>query len=127
MLNSVLQQWHHRLHHWSTMFAGTSYYHQPQKLGQAFVPGELKGYFNDLTGKTNWKGKCDKNGFPFNTLTNGVAVYFPVVLCQKALGHWDLWLMRADERDRQHFLNIVEWLVTKQDTMGGWDTWSPLG
>lgn len=109
------------------MFAGTSYYHQPQEIGRVFVPGELKGYFNDLTGKTKWKGKIDQNGYPFNTLTNGEAVHLPVVLCQKALGHWDLWLLRAGQEERQEFVKIAEWLAARQDAMGGWDTWGPLG
>jgi heparosan-N-sulfate-glucuronate 5-epimerase len=127
MQSSFLRQWTHRLHHWYTMFAGTSYYHQPQGLGRVFVPCELKGYFNDLTGKTEWRGKSDSEGLPFNTLTTGAIVYFPVVLCQKALGHWDTWLMRAGEDDRRQFLKIAEWLVAKQEESGGWDTWSPLG
>lgn len=127
MRASYLQHWNHQLRHWCSMFAGTSYYHQPQGMGRAFVADDLKGYFNDLTGKANWRGKLDKNGLPFNTLTNGKPVYFPVVLCQKALGHWDLWLLNQREEDRQQFLKIATWLQQTQDTMGGWDTWGPLG
>ena len=113
MANRFLQEWTRRIRHWSSMFAGTSYYHLPQKLGRAFVPGELKGYFNDLTGKTDWKGKIDQNGFPFNTLTNGDPVYFPILLCQKALGHWDRWLLQSDKDHRKQFLKIAEWLTAR--------------
>jgi heparosan-N-sulfate-glucuronate 5-epimerase len=127
MLGSFWKQWRHRLGHWYGMFAGTSYYHLPQGLGRAFVPNELKGYFNDLTGKTNWMGKLDEHGLPYNTLSTGAVVYFPTVLCQKALGHWDLWQMHAAQEDRKGFLNVAEWLAAKQDSNGGWDTWGLLG
>jgi heparosan-N-sulfate-glucuronate 5-epimerase len=127
MLRTSLHQWTSRLHHWYTMFSGTSYYHQPQLMGRVFVPGELKGYFNDLTGKTNWKGKIDENGIPINTLTSGKTAYLPVLLCQKALGHWDLWLTRADQEDRRQFLKIAAWLTGSQDAVGGWDTFGALG
>src|SRR5258706_11441489 len=127
MANRFLQEWTRRIHHWSSMFAGTSYYHLPQKLGRVFVPGELKGYFNDLTGKTDWKGKIDQNGFPVNTLTNGDPVYFPILLCQKALGHWDRWLLDADQEHRKQFLKIAEWLTSRQDSRGGWETWGTIG
>ena len=33
------------------MLTGTSYWHVDQRLGRAFRPGELAGYFNDLTKK----------------------------------------------------------------------------
>src|SRR5579859_4630163 len=124
---TFLQEWRRRLHHWSTMFAGTSYYHQAQGIGRAFVPHELKGYFNDLTGKTSWKGKVDPNGLPYNTLTNGNRVYFPIMLCQKALGHWDRSLLESAESERAEFLKIALWLIDNQDDSGGWDTWGILG
>jgi hypothetical protein len=109
------------------MFAGTSYYHQPQGMGRVFVPGKLRGYFNDVTGKTNWKGKVDQNGIPINTLTSGKTAYLPVLLCQKALGHWDLWLTHAEEEQQRQFVKIAHWLKTNQDELGGWDTFGALG
>jgi len=109
------------------MCAGTSYYHRPQGLGRVFAPSALKGYFNDLTAKTNWNGKTDQNGIPLNTLTTGARVYFPVLLCQKALGHWDRWLMQDGVADQQEFLKLACWLKERQDCMGGWDTHGPLG
>jgi hypothetical protein len=126
MSGQFIKDWRHRLRHWYSMFAGTSYYHQPQSKGRTFIPGKLHGYFNDLTGKADWEGKVDEYGLPFNTLTSGQIVYFPVVLCQKALGHWDRWLMHKRPVDRQCFLDLAGWLVDKQDSEGGWDTWSLL-
>jgi heparosan-N-sulfate-glucuronate 5-epimerase len=109
------------------MFRGKSYYHQPQRTGRMFQAGAVRGYFNDLTGKTNWGGRSDSDGLPLSKLSNGMQVYFPILLCQKALGHWDLWLMHAHSEDREDFLRIARWLALNQDSVGGWDTWGPLG
>jgi len=125
--DEFLSLWHHRLRHWSSMFAGKSYYHQPQGIGQKFTPGELNGYFNDLTGKTKWKGQTDPSGLPVSTLSNGKSVHFPILLCQKALGHWDLWLLHGRSEDQEQFLKLAGWLKRTQDSMGGWDTWGPMG
>ncbi len=118
----ILQHWRNRLLHWGKMFAGTSYYHQQQGVGRVFRPGKLEGYFNDLSGKTNWHGETAVNGLPVTKLSNGKAVHFPTLLCQKALGHWDLWLLQAGSEDREKFLGISRWLVETQDANGGWDT-----
>src|SRR5438270_1820977 len=61
-------RWRHRATHWYGMFAGTSYYHQPQNTGRLFTPGLLKGYFNDLTGKTRWNGHSDHKNLPISKL-----------------------------------------------------------
>ncbi len=117
----------HSAAYWYRMFAGTSYYHQCQSLGRVFVPGQLKGYFNDLTGKTNWTGRLDHSGLPLSKLSSGKVIHFPILLCQKALGHWDLWLLTSEAEHRQAFLKIADWLVTTQHASGGWDTWSQMG
>jgi heparosan-N-sulfate-glucuronate 5-epimerase len=110
------------------MLTGSSYYHQPQRVGRLFVSGQLQGYFNDMTGKTNWKGKVDDQGLPlFDTSSNASSVYFPILLCQKALGHWDIWLDQGSTEDRHRFLQIACWLKSNQDTGGGWDTWGLVG
>ena len=126
MPGQFIKHWAHRLRHWYGMFAGTSYYHRPQNKGQVFVPGKLQGYFNDLTGKADRHGKVDDKGLPFNTLTSGQIVYFPVVLCQKALGHWDRWIMHSRPEDRESFLDLASWVAEKQDANGGWNTWGLL-
>lgn len=109
------------------MFTGTSYYHQSLGMGRVFVPCKLEGYFSDMTGKTDWKGRSNNDGIPYNMLSNGKSVYFPIMLCQKALGHWDKWLMYNHTEDRDGFLKIADWLKNNQDTAGGWDTWGLLG
>ena len=109
--------------YWAKMLTGKSYYHTPQNLGKVFQPGELKGYFNDVTGKTLWSGEVDRDGVPVNTLSNGHKFQHPILISLKALGHWDQWLMKKDDEDKREFLTLCNWLVEHQHDNGGWDTW----
>jgi len=96
-------------------------------MGKAFRPNELVGYFNDLTAKTNWNGYTDEEGIPVNVLADGRRVYFATTIVQKALGHWDNWMLTSDEAEREKFLKLCRWLLTHQDNQGGWPVWSELG
>jgi len=106
---------------------GKSYYHKPQKLGKVFEPGKLQGYFNDLTAKTLWTGEVDEGGVPVDVTYGGIRFQFPILIAQKALGHWDRWLMENNEKDNNEFLNLCDWLLKNQDGNAGWDTWGPFG
>lgn len=108
---------------WLKMLAGKSYYHNSPNIGKAFEPGKLRGYFKDFTAKTQWTKEVDSSGAPVNTLSNGQKIQFPILICQKALGHWDRWLIEESDADRLQFLTLCEWLVQHQDENGGWDTW----
>lgn len=112
---------------WLKVLTRRSYYHQPQRLGKAFRPGELAGYFNDLTGKTRWTGLTDEEGIPVNVLVNGRRVYLATTIVQKALGHWDSWLLTNTSAHREEFLKLCRWLLVRQDEQGGWPIWSELG
>ena len=112
-----------RMWYWLKMLAGKSYHHKPQNLGKVFEPNKLSGYFNDLTGKILWTGEVDAEGVPVNTLSDGRKFQFPILITQKALGHWDRWLMKKDDKDKQQFLILCNWLLEHQDESGGWDTW----
>lgn len=112
---------------WVKIVGGQSYYHQPQGLGRLFVPSKLRGYFNDLTGKTQWSGENDPEGIPLNVLVNGRRTYFATTIAQKALGHWDNWLMTDNPADKVKFLQLSKWLLSKQDDRGGWPVWLDLG
>ncbi|MBZ5681549.1 MAG: D-glucuronyl C5-epimerase family protein [Acidobacteriia bacterium] len=109
------------LRHWSAMAAGHSYWHLAQGEGKQFVPGKLEGYFNDLTGKTSWKGHVDSRGLPLAIL-NDKLQYFPVTVLQKGLGHWDLWLESGRHNLAQlcQFDQIADWAFKTQDERGGW-------
>jgi heparosan-N-sulfate-glucuronate 5-epimerase len=110
------------------MLAGKSYAHRDQGLGKHFVPGHLSGYYNDLSSKTEWH-LVDHAGLPLVRLPSGKHVYHPIMLLQKALGHWDNWLS-SEPQSAQHwtsFLQIARWALDSQDDNGGWETWSCLG
>lgn len=108
------------LRRWGSMLLGRSYWHVPQGLGSRFSPGELAGYFNDLTAKVQWNGLVDDHGLPVNEV-DGKRIYFATTLFQKALGHWDLWLGSPEggEEHRSAFLAIAQWAVETQDERGG--------
>ncbi len=107
--------------HWARMLSGRSYYHVPQGIGRAFVPGRLRGYFNDLTGKADWSGITDASAIPMNQLLDGRTCYFATTIVQKALGHHDRYLLAGRRADRDAFLRLCVWLVDQQDGQGGWD------
>ncbi len=107
--------------HWAAMASGTSYWHVSQGPGTLFVPGELAGYFNDLTAKANWTGPVDNDGLPLVRIGSAL-VRFPTTLFQKALGHWDLWLRshRTDASHESAVFRIADWALRAQDPAGGW-------
>ncbi len=104
------------------MARGESYWHVPQGPGKVFVPGELRGYFNDLTGKTEWRGACDQDGIPIEQQRTKAFVYHPITIFQKALGHWDCFIV-DEHLNASHyadFLTLCEWALIHQDARGGW-------
>lgn len=117
------------LYHWVRLLLGRSYFHVPQGVGRVFAPGQLLGYFNDLSGKTRWNGPVDEEGLPLNEGPRGRRIYFPTTLFQKGLGHWDLWLLsgRRYEREYVAFTTVARWAVRNQDDSGGWPVWPLLG
>ena len=124
---SPLTRWPRLFLRWAKVLAGKSYYHQPQQLGKAFHAGQIAGYFNDLTAKTRWAGDSDAEGIPVNVLEDGRRIYFATVVVQKAIGHWDKWLLTQDDTDRDEFLRLCRWLLARQDENGGWPIWPELG
>lgn len=119
--------WAKRVVRWGRILCGRSYYHREQPMGRAFQSGQLRGYFNDLTGKTLWKGETDNDGIPISLLADGRRIQFATTIAQKALGHYDLWIL-SQEQDRRELLEFLlcEWLIGRQDERGGWDVWSVL-
>ncbi|MCC6972919.1 MAG: hypothetical protein IT322_02805 [Anaerolineae bacterium] len=111
---------------WVGMLLGrNTYFHTVQGVGAAFKPGELSGYYSDLTGKTRWQGLIDAQGIILNRDTEGNPVYFPISIIQKGLGHWDSWLFsqRSDGHHLESVLQACRWLLQHQDQDGGWTIW----
>ncbi len=124
-MKRLLRKTHFSLQ-WLRILFGYSYYHKPQRLGRAFKPNELAGYFNDLTAKTQWKGGIDADGIPINKLADGRTMHFATTIVQKALGHWDQWLLTQNDAEKQEFTRLSYWLLTQQDEHGGWPVWFKL-
>src|ERR671921_1110495 len=109
------------------MLVGNSYWHRDQGLGRQFVPGRLSGYYNDLSSKIEWQGPVDQVGLPLVRTPGGTCVHQPIILLQKALGHWDIWLGsgRQSVQHSRSFLQIARWTLDSQDENGGWEAWPP--
>jgi hypothetical protein len=115
------------LRRWLGISLGSSYYHLAQPVGKLFDRFEVRGYYNDLTGKTDWRGETDETGIPVNVLTNGERVYFPTTIAQMALGAYDCWLETGRTEMRERFETLTGWLERFQDDRGGWNNpWSFL-
>jgi heparosan-N-sulfate-glucuronate 5-epimerase len=90
-----------------------SYFHQPQPVGRCFIPGQLLGYYNDLTGKTMGPGPLSDARVPLVALRNGTLVETPVSIAQLALGFHDRWLLHGARHDREQFLYFAELLARR--------------
>lgn len=107
---------------WAKMFAGKSVLHVNQNMGQAFIVGELKGYFNDLTQKVLMEPEyVDSTEFPTVKTEHGKDVLFPVAIFQYALGCWDLYQLNNDMRYKNKFIACADWAVKKQEPNGAWN------
>lgn len=108
---------------WFLMFMGKSQFHQTQMIGKAFDPDKILGYPSDLTNKISWKGSIDDDGIIMNKLTNGKLIYFPIAIAQKALGHFDNYLLNKNKSDFYIFLNYTNFLIKNMDNEGLISTW----
>lgn len=117
------------LRRWLILAKGDSYWHLDQGVGGRFVPGQLAGYYNDLSGKTRWDGPVDGRGLPLSRTLEGKLVHFPTNIFQKSLGHWDAWLW-SDRKDADHYEQFARsacWALSSQDDCGGWEVGPLLG
>lgn len=112
---------------WFKIIIGRSYYHRLQPIGSRFIPGEISGYFNDLSNKVSWNGPCDVDGMPLVELLDGRRIYFPTTIIQKGLGHWDVYLINGSIDQRSEFLKVCSWVMENQDSLGGWPTKEAMG
>jgi len=117
-----------RLGKWARIAMGRSYQHQPQREGRMFVPGQLAGYFNDLSAKRNWTGAVSAMGVPCVRTDRAPAFEFAIVIFQWGLAHWDAWLAsgRTSAHDLAQFRCAVAWAIAQQNDDGGWQCWTAL-
>lgn len=110
------------------MLLGKSYWHASQGLGPCFEPEKLQDYYRDYSTKVDWHGEVDQGQLPLVREPEGPLFHDPLVLAQKALGHWSTWLRshRQDEPHRAAFLQLSRWLVSNQEKQGSWEMPSML-
>ena len=107
---------------WYKMLTGKSLYHVPQGVGKVFVPGELRGYFNDMTQKVIMgDSNLGDDGIPFFLHSDGTRIQMPTMIFQYGLGAFDLWLLEGDNKFLEKAIKCAEWGVEHQLTNGAWN------
>lgn len=110
---------------WYKMLVGNSVNHLPQGVGQQFVPGIIKGYFNDLTQKVIKQPEFLEPGvIPYVVDSDGRQVYFPVAVFQYGLGAYDMYLTTNNEIYLIKFWDTIDWCINHQNYNGSWDNFS---
>ena len=110
----------YNLKKWAKMLTGRSLLHVNQGCGTCFVPGEVKGYFNDLTQKVlNDTGPMERHEVPTYPTEAGV-MSTPVGVFQYGLGAYDLYLTTGDEKYKDAFMTCADWAVSNLRDDGSW-------
>jgi len=122
----MLRRYFMRFAKWGRYASGRSYQHVDQGVGRAFVPGQLAGYFNDLTGKADWKGRTGPHGVPVVRTDTAESFAFPIVIFQWGLGNWDRALLTGEDARKQYLMAAARWAVETLDEKGGWSCWHEL-
>lgn len=103
------------------MIFGKSILHVNQTLGLQFKPGEVYGYFNNLTEKVTKDVDALRNeSLPKMFDDNGREVIFPVSIFQYGLGAFDLMLEHKKDIYSRQFWRCVEWAYKNQNDEGAW-------
>ena len=106
---------------WYKMLTGTSVLHVDQGVGKSFSANEIKGYYNDLTGKVKMEPELvDGLELPLTVQPHGKTIVFPVAVFQYGLGCYDLYLQEGDKRYLKLFLHYAAWTLEQQDSSGRW-------
>lgn len=106
---------------WTRMVAGKSEMHVHQTIGEQFIPGEIAGYFNNMMEKVMKEPELVENdSLPMNHAEQGDVV-FPVTIFQYALGLYDLYLLKKDQKYIRKFLDLANWALDNQEAKGAWN------
>ena len=112
---------------WTKMFLGKSVLHVKQDLGQKFSPGELNGYFNNLTEKVKKDpAPLLSKTIPKHSDEKAGLVIFPVAIFQYGLGAYDLYLETQQIDYLEEFFVCTQWAVDNQENNGAWNNFGFL-
>ena len=112
---------------WMNILLGKSAVAVEQPVGKCYSKSELKGYYNDLTGKVSPATPLDADGIPVNVTSKGETVYSLVTIMQYALGCHDIFLIGGDELYRKRFLKLADYILARQEATGKWDARASIG
>lgn len=115
------------LRRWAKMLGGGTAVAVEQGRGRVCVPGELRGYWNDLTGKVSPDTLLDGDGVPFSVIAGGERVHFPIAIFQYALGCNDLYLIDGRREHLDALGACASWAAAAQRPNGSWDAFGPIG
>jgi hypothetical protein len=115
------------LKRWTGIVLGKNRVAVEQGEGKLYSKTDIKGYYNDLTGKVHDKTITDENGCVQNIIQGGQKVYFPISIFQYALGCWDLYLESSSPEMRKAFLTQCDWIIKDQRGDGSWNCFEPIG
>lgn len=112
---------------WINIALGKSAVAVEQGVGKCYSKSEIRGYFNDLTGKVSPGTLLDKNGIPVNVTSSGATVYSLVTIMQYALGCYDLYYLSGNEEYCDKFLKLADFILSQQEDNGKWDARASIG
>ncbi len=111
------------------MLTKKSVFHVNQVEGSFYSVDEVKGYYNDLTGKALYTTKFDETGIPYNIAALGEQkkqIYFPITVIQYGLGCYDMYLKTGEDDYRAKMLNTADWVIDQMAEDGSLDAFGPL-
>lgn len=115
------------LRRWAKILGGGTAVAVEQGRGRVCEPGELRGYWNDLTGKVSSDTLLDEGGVPLSVIAGGERVHFPIAIFQYALGCSDLYLLECKEEHLNALRVCAEWAAENQRADGSWDAFGAVG
>lgn len=107
---------------WFRMVTGRSILHVNQGPGKHYSLTEVKGYYNDLTGKITKDKRAAENYIPKQKKAKNDEFAFSIEIFQYGLAAYDLFLETNEEIYKEKFLLMVEWAMNNQKDNGGWNT-----
>jgi hypothetical protein len=115
------------LRRWGRILSGGTAVAVEQGRGRASEPGQLLGYWNDLTGKVSADTLLDSEDVPLSVIAGGERRHFPIAIFQYALGCNDLYLIKGQERHLRALRTCADWAIAHQREDGSWDAFGPIG
>jgi heparosan-N-sulfate-glucuronate 5-epimerase len=102
-----------------------TFWHGEPKVNENFETGALGEYYMPFIAKANYAGHYDETGIPMLDYHGAVGLqYNPIAIAQYGLGNYNLYRRTGDEKRKDKFLKIADWLVNHlEDTPQATRVW----